>query len=434
MKKFIALVVFSLSLLGTCISAFAAAGSLDPTFGNGGIVETNFGPNNNNFTFSDAALAPNGDIIVAGSVAGLAGQQSAAVIVRYLPNGALDSSFGTDGMVTLPAPASFFLGISFIESIAVQPNGQILAIFGAANDSGTESEIALLRFIANGEPDSSFGSDGQVIVNFPSVPPLAASPNIVLAQPDGKILLAGSATPPFRSKVSPQTVLGRYLPNGALDTTFGSSGFASAVAISTPSTLALLSGDGILALNSAGQLAQFTSAGALVGTPTGGAVIAVKRSVISQTFLSNGEDLEAGGVRGPFGKTNTDAIVQKFEVSGAADLSFSSPAISFLPNGVEIKSGVGSIATDSQSRIALGGTVETAVTSSWGVARLEPNGTLDPTFGSGGVVTTQVALEGFIDIVFVQPDNKILAIGEVQVSKDTANTMEDLAIVRYLAQ
>jgi len=363
MKKFIALVVFSLSFLGTCISAFAAAGSLDPTFGNGGIVETNFGPNNNNFTFSDAALAPDGDIVVAGSVAGLAGQQSTAVIVRYLPNGALDSSFGSDGIVTLPAPASFFLGNSFILSIAVQPNGQILAIFGAANNSGTESEIALLRFIANGEPDSSFGSDGQVIVNFPAAPPLAASPNLVLAQPDGKILLAGSATPPFRSKVSPQTVLGRYLSNGALDTTFGNGGFASAVAISTPSTLALLSGDGILALNSTGQLAQFTSSGALVTTPTGGAVIAVKRSVTPHTFLSNGEDLEAGGVRGPFGKTNTDATVEKFEVSGAADLSFSSPPISFLPNAVEIKSGVGSIATDSQGRIALGGAVETAVTS-----------------------------------------------------------------------
>jgi uncharacterized delta-60 repeat protein len=428
MKKFIVSVVFSLSLFGAFTSAFAAAGSLDPTFGNAGKVDTDFGPNGNNFSFADAVLAPNGDIVVAGTVANLDGQQSTCVVVRYLPSGALDSSFGGDGMVTLPA--QFFA--SLFGGMAVQPDGKILVL--TQPEINNTFVIALLRLNNNGDLDPTFGSAGQVIVKFPAPATFAASPNLVLAQPDGKILLAGSATPPFRSKLTPQTVLARYLSNGTLDTTFGSGGFSSAVAISTPSTLALLSGDGILALNSSEQLAQFTSAGALLKTPTGGTVIAVKRSVTPQTFLSNAEDLEAGIVQGPFGRRNIDAVISKFQVSGVADPSFASPAITFLPNGGNVQSGVGSIALDSQGRIALGGAVATVGTSTWALARLQPNGNLDTTFGSGGVVTTQVGLGGFIGIIFVQPDNKILAIGEVQVSKDTNNTLEDLAIVRYLAQ
>ncbi len=431
MKKFIVSVVFSLSLLVAATSAFAAAGSLDSTFGNGGIVETNFGPNGNNFTFSDAALAPDGDIVVAGSVAFLDGQQSTAVIVRYLPNGVLDPSFGSDGILTLPAPASFFLGISFIETIALQPNGQILALFGAASSS--DSEIALLRFNSDGAPDALFGSDGQVVVNFPAPSGFAASPSLVLAEPDGKILLAGAATPPFRSKLSPQTVLARYLSNGALDATFGSGGFASAVAISTPSALALLSGDGILVLNTAGQLAQFSSAGALVKTPTGGTVIATKQTA-ALTFQSNGNFLIAGAVQGPDGRKNADSIIDRFLVNGTADSSFSSPAIAFGPNGAGVDSYSFGIALDSQGRVIIGGIFETPGNGIWGLARVQANGSLDTTFGHGGSLTTQVGLEGFVDSVLVQSNNEIVAVGEVQVSKDTADTMEDLAVARYLAQ
>ena len=51
MKTRITTVVLSLFLTFGAQSAFAQAGSLDPTFGNGGIVETNFGVNTNNFSF-----------------------------------------------------------------------------------------------------------------------------------------------------------------------------------------------------------------------------------------------------------------------------------------------------------------------------------------------------------------------------------------------
>src|SRR5208282_2180935 len=137
--------------------------------------------------------------------------------------------------------------------LAVQSTGKILVL--------TEPEIngtfvtALQRFSINGQPDTTFGTGGQVVVNVTEPSPYMESPSLVLAQPDGKILLAGTATLPFRSKLTPLTVISRYLSNGAPDTTFGSGGSSSVVAIETPTTLALLSGDGILALNDVNQIA-----------------------------------------------------------------------------------------------------------------------------------------------------------------------------------
>jgi uncharacterized delta-60 repeat protein len=410
------------------VSAFSQAGSLDPTFGSGGIVITNFGANENNFQLADAALAPNGDIVVAGTVSNLAeGEAQSCDIIRYLPSGTLDTSFGTGGIVTLAAPD--FASTSGV--LSVQANGQILVLTQVEVNGSLE--VALERLKTNGALDSTFGSGGIVVVNFPAPATEVASPSLVLAQPDGKILLSGGATPPFRSKLSPQTVLGRYLSNGTPDPTFGTGGFASAVAVSAPSALAVLSGDGILALNSEGQLAQFTSGGALLATPTGGTVTGVKVGGAS-TFQANGDSLRTGAVQGPDGRKNTDSIIERFLPSGVVDPTFSSPDISFGPNSAGVDSYSFGIGVDSQGRVIVGGQFVTPGNGVWGLARVNPNGSLDTTFGSGGSVNTLVGLEGFTSIVLIQPNNEIVAVGEVQVSKDTDSTMEDLALARYRAQ
>jgi uncharacterized delta-60 repeat protein len=426
-KVRVTVAALSFLMLVASSSALGQAGSLDPTFGSGGIVITNFGVNENNFQFVDAALASSGDIVVAGTVSNAAeGVANSNDIVRYLPSGALDPSFGTDGIVTLAAP--YFASTSGV--LSVQANGQILVLTQVEVD-GT-LEVALERLNTNGKLDPTFGSGGIVIVNFPAPADEVASPNLVLAQPDGKILLAGEATPDFRSTATPQTILARYLSNGALDTTFGNGGIVSATAIGTPTTLALLTGDGIL-VSSGGAPEQFTSTGALLATPTGGTVIAVKVTGAT-TFQSNADFLITGAVRGPFGKTNDESIIERFLVNGTADSTFSSPDISFGPNGVEVDSLAFAIAVDSQGRVIVGGIYESPSSDPWGLARVNSNGALDTTFGSGGTVTTPVGLEGFISLLLIQPNNEIVAVGEVQVSKNTDSTMEDLALARYTAQ
>jgi uncharacterized delta-60 repeat protein len=251
MRKLIVSAVMSLCLMAACSPAFARAGSLDPTFGKHGIVQTNFG-SGNAFTFSGAALAPNGDIVVSGD---LISSGELGAVVRYLPSGAIDSSLGNNGVLTLPRPSQFLPGMSFTAGITIQTDGKMLVLFGAFNDS---------RRNTNGQPDTTFGNGGQASLNFP-VPSgyVAVGINLVQVQTDGKILLGGVVTPPNRSKLPLLTFLGRFLANGVLDRSFGKDGNTEVAAIGYPSSLSF-SGSDILAGSYLGQIAEFSSTGDLL--------------------------------------------------------------------------------------------------------------------------------------------------------------------------
>ena len=401
----------ALSLFMTAAApAFAQAGQLDPSFGSGGVVAS--APLT---LFTGAALAPNGDIVMAGGAA------STATFLRYLPNGSPDPSFGTGGVVSLPAPASFFLGESFPLAMAVQSDGKILATFYAFNNTSTESEALLIRLDTNGELDATFGSGGQVPLNFPTPANFGASATRVVEQPDGKILVTGNLTPPFRSKSAPLTLLARYLANGELDSSFGTNGVSEVVTpVDLPVSLALLSGDGILALNNEGSIAvaQFSSSGALVTPATGGTLVEAA-NLGDPIFAPNGEYLLGQSVAGTEGKTNVDAAVRKFEISGTADTSFQSPTIRFAPDAPGTKTLLTALAVDAKGRVIVGGELESANFGS-GVARLNANGSLDTSFGSNGI---GAIVRGFtIFAVLVQPDNRVIMFS------GTGN------LARYLAQ
>ena len=122
------------SVIGIGISitqpAFAAGapGSLDPTFGTAGQVTTNLGTA---ATPSDATLQSNGDIVVSGNFG----------IIRYLPNGTLDTSFGTNGVAS-----TGFTGDTFVGSgLAIEPNGDLLWA-GSTNLPNNTSAFAVARF------------------------------------------------------------------------------------------------------------------------------------------------------------------------------------------------------------------------------------------------------------------------------------------------
>jgi uncharacterized delta-60 repeat protein len=392
---------------------FAAAGALDPTFGNSGVVQSIFG--SANFRLSDAAIAPNGDIVISGQVGG------AATIVRYLPNGTPDPSFGMNGIVTLPAPPSYFLGTSLTLAMAVQPNGQILTVFFAFNNTSTALENLLIRLNANGTVDTTFGNGGQVALNFPVPTGWGASATIVLAQPDGKILLTGNVVPPFRNHSAPMTLLARYLSSGAPDSSFGNGGLVETVTlIDLPSTIALLSDDSVLAVNAQGQVAQFSHSGALLPAATGGTIIATKDSGVGCVIAiqPNGEFLAGGTINGPI-KQNFDAVVRRFELTGALDPTFQSPVIRFGSDAAFVKNIPVGMAVDSDGRGVVGVEFE-ASTAGSGVARVNANGSLDTTFGTGGVAPL---VPGFVIYrLLMQPNNEAVMIGG------------DGSLARYLAQ
>ena len=129
------LMVATLLTFGLSGRAFAATvATLDPSFGSGGSVTTDFGGTDQAY---DSAVMPDGRIVVLGDSNGR------VALARYLPSGALDTTFNGTGKVVTAGYTGY--------DLALQPDGKIL-VWGSA----------LLRYTSAGVLDSSFGSKGVV--------------------------------------------------------------------------------------------------------------------------------------------------------------------------------------------------------------------------------------------------------------------------------
>lgn len=157
--------------LAAILILIAAAGSsaakpnpgtyLDRSFGHRGVVHSTFGgfP-----ALGVLAVQPDGKILVGGSwAASKTDLASSLLVARYLPNGALDSSFGTRGWVTTSTGAHQNAGVY---GLALEPDGKIIAVGASGPDSGPGPHRAeIVRYNANGSLDRSFGSAG--VINTP---------------------------------------------------------------------------------------------------------------------------------------------------------------------------------------------------------------------------------------------------------------------------
>jgi uncharacterized delta-60 repeat protein len=161
------------------------------------------------------ARLPNGRILVVG--ASIAGATDHGIaIVRYLADGKPDPSFGGgDGKVG-DQPGS---GESTAEALAVQPDGKFV-VAGATNYP-TDPEIFVARYLADGSPDTSFGDGGARIV--PVAGDVVASAAGVALQDDGKVVVAGFSVP---SEHESNAVVARLTANGDLDSAYGDQGVA----------------------------------------------------------------------------------------------------------------------------------------------------------------------------------------------------------------
>lgn len=216
----------ALSLLGVGSAATARlAGSLDPSFGSGGVVtDSSFGD-----WIAGIAVLPDGKIVVAGTnVTALdGGYDHAFLLARYLPDGSLDPSFGDGGYVVTQAGVAA-AGGSFAEALSLQPDGKIV-VAGYATQSDGSTDFALARYNADGSLDTGFGAGGVTNTAIPG--PEGSSEFIAFADalavlPGGEILAAGSANDGDPTGASGSFVLAEYEADGSLDPAFGQGGIA----------------------------------------------------------------------------------------------------------------------------------------------------------------------------------------------------------------
>jgi uncharacterized delta-60 repeat protein len=190
--------LISLTILALPDLLMAHAGDLDPTFGNNGIVTTA------NTSANAAALQSDGKIVVAGSISTANNPQQPGLL-RYNTNGALDPSFGNGGKASIGGNNA---GPVF--AVAIQTDGKILAAAPAS------LHLTVFRFNTNGSVDNTFGTNGAVAIQGAGIFLPPASGDITL-QPDGRIL------------VDTRDIVARLLANGQPDSTFGSNGVAPTV-------------------------------------------------------------------------------------------------------------------------------------------------------------------------------------------------------------
>lgn len=248
------------------LAAYLGDGSLDPAFGTGGKVTTDVTGGLDQVL--DLRARTDGTILAAG----LAGNEFA--VVRYLPDGTPDPAFGAGGVVLT---TDGFDGVPSM--VRLQPDGRLLAV-GWVTATG-HTRISVSRYDVDGSLDESFGGgDGRVTTFSPTNEESLGS--AVLVQPNGRILVGGSAYGPGDYSYF---CLVRYLPNGSPDPGFGEDGlvvhrfrlyYAGIYALARQGDGKIVAAGWTSGEDNALAISRYTSAGKLDRTFSRDGLVAVK--------------------------------------------------------------------------------------------------------------------------------------------------------------
>ena len=402
------------------VSPKLAAGDLDPTFGDGGKVVTGGGLVNATST----VVQPDGKVLVAGGARGGAlGWQFA--VVRYNVDGNLDASFGAGGRVTTN------IGGDGAWAVALRPDGRIVV----AGTNGSKSEpdgFSLAQYNSDGSLDNSFGTGGTVTTRLPRRSFGLAE----VVQADGKIVVAGSSADGM--------TLIRYTMHGDTDQSFGTGGKVTVGGDITTGpafdfAYAVMSqDDGKIVVAGAADhqtsptsttadfgLARFNSDGSLDTTFGNNGTIdtAVGDFSIAFDLLAqpDGRIIAAGmgGVR------SSQFALARYNANGSLDTSFGEGGIVTTPIGQFANAGASAIALQGDGRIVAVGDADIQTgPADLAVARFNADGTIDSAFGSGGTTSTDFGIDDYGHDMALQADGKIIAV---------AMSDDGFKLTRYLA-
>lgn len=395
-----------------------ADGSLDGSFGESGIVTTDF---DSNVDLANAvAIDDTGRIVVGGSARDSSHNDDFAV-ARYNANGSLDTSFSGDGLTTTAFPAGFADEIFALEIAA---DDKIIAAGDGSGDFG------LARYGADGVLDTTFGTDGLVTTDFGG------------ADEAADLAIAGTGEITVVGKGDGDLAIARYTSGGALDPSFDSDGMLTTDEenLNGGTGVVLSGGKTVVSATNSGAgdfaLARFNGDGSLDTSSDADPGTSLDGDGIVKTDLSGGNDYAYDLLEQPDGKLVLGGVAEagglerfglaRYNANGSLDTSFDD-------NGIESNSfDVGS--TDAAHAVAEtpGGKLVVAGDISFGgpldflVMRFNPDGSLDNSFDGDGIAITDLGSADSARAVAVQADGKILVGGSAG-----DFTGKDFAVVRY---
>jgi uncharacterized delta-60 repeat protein len=408
-----------------------AAAALDPDFGTGGKVVTDFfGAGNQAHAI---AIQGNGKIVVAGRAHTVPGHDDFAV-VRYNADGTLDAGFGATGKIT----TDFFGANDSANAVAIQKDGRVV-VAGVAGNTFS-SMFGLVRYNPDGGLDTTFGLNGKVTTNFGGF----FSANAVAIQSDGRIIVAGGAG---LDVASSDFTLARYNADGSLDKSFGaaagivttdfsgSADDATAIAVQQDGKIVvagMASSPGSMPVNQF-ALARYNPNGSLdAGFGTGGKVTIGFEGKCDQAnavaIQSDARIVVAGFATTPDG-SSSDFALARFTPNGSLDTGFGAggKVVTDFFGGPDQGNGI-SIQLD--GKIIVAGSAANAEILEFALARYNTDGGLDASFGTGGVTTTPFVNSDVAAALAIQTDNKIVAAGTASdAALGTAG--QQFALARY---
>lgn len=338
-------------------------GALDTTFDTDGIVSLS----PNHYEPYGLAIQSNGRIVVAGTSSISAGGDISTV--RLLTSGAFDTSFDTDGI----SITSVYAGDSEARSLAIQTDGKIV-VGGGPGANGSETEAAIVRYNSDGSLDTSFDGDGIKLSNL-NIGNGDKYFNDIAAQTDGKILAIGDTTYSVASLfVIEDFTIFRLNSDGSFDSSFDGNGIARSQWCEQGSDLALQTDGKIVAIGSQERLLNPTD-----------------NAVCTQRFNDD------GAVDTSLNLAASDGTMKQTVLSAQEFTSVE--AIASLPNGKILVAGWGEVPNQSYNTAKL--------------MRLNTNGTLDTSFMDEGIFEyTNSSTSTFFNDLKILSDGSFLVVGE----------------------
>jgi uncharacterized delta-60 repeat protein len=396
-RKFGLFVLVFTSFFAMAATGLAAPGDLDPTFGDGGVVNTQLViPYLSTGIYARRVIVqPDGKLLAVGNVG-----SGWIILVRYNADGSLDSYFGNNGKVL----SIFNVSVNAVNA-TIQPDGRILVVGGAYMSGHYAYFVA--RYEDEGNLDRSFGSDGIALSDTGGNEGF----NVwdVMFQPDGKIVILGQVmyTETFN--------LARLNASGSLDTSFGDGGRVSVNIGDGYPKGAALQRDGKIdvvgSVNTHSYVARVDRNGALDPTFGTNGVVNTFAGAYVDGYTGVAVDENGRIVALGLAADEEEGIcyetAARYLPSGSLDESFGGNGL--VRNNLSICVSYGSVAIQTNGKI-----VATSAGNLTSLIRYNSDGSLDNAFGDGGQVTIDLGYSSFLGAIALQPDGRILAAGGLQ--------------------
>lgn len=411
--------------------------TLDPGYASGGVVLTDLSNYGNNDIICHILKQSDGKLVAAGETTDEAVSFYKTVLIRYKTDGSIDSSFAGDGILQIEENGFVY------HSAILQDDDKILLMGDKTGDAPDYiSNISVRRIHTDGRTDSSFGTNG--IVLLPSAITGGYGKGIAVLT-DGRIIVAGKD-----AENSSLVVTFGLNSDGTLYPGFGTDGkrtidlgFAEnglgCIAVQSDNRI-LLGGYFVGANNQSGFFCLRIQVNAGTDNSFGS-------NGLYKTNNSSTNYLELNSIV----VTSNDKILLTGHVGNASGLSSSVKMIRLLPNGLPDNSFNGSGSADfyktlshdstyvipnavaihpDSSIYVAGASVNNSGGSSEFIIRIRQNGLLDSTLsteGSGWYYNNQGGLNAVLNDIVINADSSIFVAGY----KESAGTGDDMLIAAY---